>query len=219
MTASSALAAFADLHLIRVYYDRTGGEIATDLGRVKDVTAAGQSGIFNGTFGSLTTGYAAYFAFDLSTNELWASGKPGVPSVITGNVTQLRSGFTYLMARYNTQGGGVYSGPTSYYQDKLSTPKGSLGNSISPISQRNTEASLAEMISTGSGSVTQSLYFWNNAATTVAAEKIGVAVATITTNANGSTIIDTANTPIPPAIFLMGSGLLGMFGLRRKAKA
>ena len=43
LSTSSAFAAFADSELIRVYYDRNGAEIATDLGKVTDLTAAGAS--------------------------------------------------------------------------------------------------------------------------------------------------------------------------------
>jgi FtsH-binding integral membrane protein len=79
------------------------------------------------------------------------------------------------------------------------------------------ETSLASLVGATSGSVTQNLYFWANAYAAVPADTIGVLAATITTSYNGTSVV-TAATPIPPAFFLMGSGLLGMFGLRRKNK-
>ena len=116
---------------------------------------------------------------------------------------------------YNTQGGSHYSAPTAYYKNNLSAVTGSMGNNINSATRMNTEASLDGLIGSGSGSVTQALYFWDNITTTVTADKSGVEVARITTNADGSTVI-TAPTPIPPAFFLMGSGLLGLLGLRRR---
>ena len=231
MSASSAFAAFADLELIRVYYDRTGAEVATDLGNVKTIldNAKQPGGVtLDSTygFGTLTSGYAVYFALDRTTgvSDLWATGKVGVDSVILGGstgLTSLKSGSSSMYALYNTQGGTEYTGAaaaTSSYKNKLSATQGTLATSINNASRLNTEASLASVIGSGTGSAVQALYFWENALTTVAAEKIGVLAATITTNADGTSTIVAAPTPIPPAFLLMGSGLLGMVGLRRKSK-
>ena len=232
MSASSAFAAFADLELIRVYYDRTGSEFATDLGNVKTIldNAKQPGGVtLDGSFGTLTSGYAVYFALDRTTgvSDLWATGKVGVDSVIVGGatgLTSLKSGTSSMYALYNanaTDGGTEYTGAaaaTSSYKNKLSATQGTLATSINNASRLNTEASLAGVIGSGTGSAVQALYFWENALTTVAAEKIGVLAATITTNADGTSTIVAAPTPIPPAFLLMGSGLLGMVGLRRKSK-
>ncbi|HBA72266.1 MAG: hypothetical protein A2X82_01520 [Geobacteraceae bacterium GWC2_55_20] len=227
LTASSAFAAFADLELIRVYYDRAGNEVATDLGKVKDILAA-PSTTFAGSFDGLSTGYAVYFALDRTAgmSDLWATGSTTTASTIVGTslgITSLKSGTTYMYSLYNTQGGTNYTGPASAlnsYTKKLSATQGWLANSIASVSRLNTEASLSNLLSTGTGSVTQALYFWDNALTSVAAEKIGVSVATIITNADGSTTVNsTVATPIPAAFYLMGSGLLGLVGMRRRNKA
>ncbi len=48
----------------------------------------------------------------------------------------------------------------------------------------------------------------------------GTAVAKIRTNADGSTTLSSlAPTPIPAAIYLFGSGLVGLVGMRRKMSA
>ena len=243
LSSGSASAAFADLELIRVYYDRNGTEIATDLGNVKSILEnAAQPGSVNltGSFGSLTANsstFVVYFALDRTTgvNDLWATGEVGVDSVILGGstgLTSLKSGSSSMYALYNasaTDGGTQYTGAaaaTSSYKNKLSATQGFLGNAINSASRLNTEASLAGVIGSGTGSVTQALYFWDNALTTVAAEKIGVLAATITTHADGSTSFveipedfpPVPNAPIPPAFLLMGSGILGMSFLRRKVK-
>ena len=223
LSASSAFAAFADLELIRVVYDRAGNEYATDLGNVNTLTT---SAIPTTIAGNGTAGLVAYFAIDKTTNQLWVSGSTSAPSAINGTaggLTTAKNGVISVYAQYNQ---GIVGGSTSYtglasatnsYKSKLSATQGWLGNAITSATKGNTEASLAAIIAAGAGSVTQSLYFWNDGLTTVAANKIGVSVATITTSFDGSSTV-TAATPIPPAFFLMGSGLLGMFGLRRKNK-
>jgi len=219
LSANSAFATFADLELIRVYYSRSGYEIATDLGKVTDLTSGGTT-VNIGTLAPLDEGYAVYFAFDRVTNDLWATGKVGVPSVIVGGIagiTAVKGGTNTMYAAYNTQGGYQYSAATAYYKNNLSASTGSMGNNINSATRVNTEASLSELISYGSGSVTQALYFWDNLTTTIADEKIGIEVARITTYADGNTVI-TAPTPIPPAFFLMCSGLLGLLGLRRRVR-
>ena len=230
LSASSAFAAFADLELIRVYYDRNGAESATDLGKVTDFTAAGAVNNIAGSFDGLTTGFAVYFALDRNTsaNDLWATGAVGTPSTINGGglgLNGIKNGTTPMYSEYNTQGGTEYTGlasGSSSYKTKLSSTQGTLAAAISTASRLNTEVSIASLIGASSGSVTQALYFWDKATSSLAADKIGVLAATITTNFDGSTIITSstpaAPTPIPPAFLLMGSGLLGMVGLRRKSK-
>ena len=229
LSASSAFASFADLELIRVYYDRSGNEYATDLGNVKALTAAGANTTIAGSFGSLSAGssFAAYFALDRSTGELWASNSTTTTPLINGTsvgLTTLKSGTTNMYSLYNTQGGTTYSGLASAsnsYKNKISATQGNLANAINNTYRMGTEASLASVIGTPDGSAAQTLYYWYNGTTTIAQDKIGFSLASITTLADGSTVI-TSNlnptTPIPPAFLLMGSGLLGMVGLRRKNK-
>ncbi|HBG04796.1 MAG: hypothetical protein A2075_11645 [Geobacteraceae bacterium GWC2_58_44] len=232
MSASSAFAAFADLELIRIYYDRAGNEYATDLGLVSNFVAAGAVNSVEGTFGTLATGYSVYFALDRTAgmSDLWATGSSATPSVIVGGsngLTGIKSGTTPMYTLYNTQGGTDYVGSaaaSNSFRNKLSATQGTLASAINLTTRLNTEASLAGIIGQSSGSVEQVLYFWDNALTGVASEKIGTVAATIVTNFDGSSLITSATpapaatTPIPPAFLLMGSGLLGLVGLRRKAK-
>jgi hypothetical protein len=224
LTASSAFAAFADLELIRVYYDRGGNEIATDLGKVGDLTANGVNTTIAGSFTGIAvaTSQVVYFALDRATNQLWVSGSTSTPSLIngtTGGLTTLKTGTTSMYSLYNTGGGTNYTGAasaTNSYKNKISATQGNMANAITTGTRLNTEASLTSIATTN---VVQTLYFWSNGLTTVTADKTGVAAASIITYDNGSTYIQGETpTPIPPAFFLMGSGLLGMFGLRRKAR-
>ncbi|MFZ4856664.1 MAG: InlB B-repeat-containing protein [Desulfuromonadaceae bacterium] len=204
--SSNAFALFQDLELIRIYYDRAGAEIATDLGSVSSLVnsatpTATPTTTIPGSFGSLTTGYAVYFALDRTTNRLWASGSTTVASLATGSatgLTSMKSGTSVLYPLLNSQDGTNYTGLASEinsYKNRLSATQGNMASAIAAVSRLNTEADLTGLIGAGSGSVTQNLYFWANANTTVKAEKIGVPVATITTNFDGSTTIS----PPPPS--------------------
>ena len=234
LSASSAFAAFGDMELIRVYYDRTGAEIATDLGKVSDVLAASKAAggtTIAGSFGSINTGstsaFAVYFALDRATNHLWASGSTTTSSVILGGSTGLtsaKSGTNSVYSLYNSVAVGntatTTAGATSSYKNKLSATQGNLGVAINGPTSKYTELSLANLANNN----TQTLYYWNNGLTTDAAAKIGANATdtgfatSIITNADGSTTIVTP-TPIPAAAWLLGSGLMGLVGVRRKIKA
>jgi hypothetical protein len=225
LSASSAFAAFADLELIRVVYDRAGAEYATDLGNINTLLSASTpttiAGSFTGANGAATL--VTYFALDRANNDLWAANSTTTAPLVIGGTTGLTAisnGMNSVYSTYNVQGGTNYTGLASNlnsYKNKLSSTQGWLGNTITGAASRAaTELSLASL----STNNTQTLYFWNDAKSLTAniAGRTGVAVASITTNLDGSSTITPTATPIPPAFFLMGSGLLGMFGLRRKNK-
>ena len=236
LSASSAFAAFADLELIRVVYERTTGstETLTDLGNVSTVLATG--GTFAGT-GALTASTpanlaVAYFALDSINGQLWATSKNGQSmGDLTGitNATDVMYGYYNATTGIKTTPGTTATGQAygigsqnaaNSYRSKMSVQgaAGTLANAL-PLAG-SAESSLASLVGATSGSVTQNLYFWANGYANVDADYTGVLAATITTSFNGTTTIGVntpvATTPIPPAFFLMGSGLLGMFGLRRK---
>ncbi|NVN98823.1 MAG: hypothetical protein HXX17_05815, partial [Geobacteraceae bacterium] len=140
--SNNALAVFADLELIRVYYDRSGSEIATDLGNVKTILSSGSTQTYAGSFGSpsLTNGYAAYFALSSATGELWATnvnitGATFTPVIIGGGtgLTSIKSGTTNMYSTYNLKGGTNYTGLASVinsYKNKISATQGWFANTI-----------------------------------------------------------------------------------------
>jgi hypothetical protein len=230
LSASSAFAAFADSQLIRVYYNRTTGvETATDLGTITSVLAAATAPggtTIAGSFG--TSDFAAYFALDRANSDLWVANvnvntATFAPAVIGGStgLTAINNGTNVMYATFGGVAATSYIGSpgANGYKGKLAGTQGFYGNTVTAANAARTYGEL-NLTTLGTNN-TQSLWYFANPLSTVAADKIGVAVAQIITNADGSTTITaapTAATPIPPAFFLMGSGLLGMFGLRRKNK-
>ena len=232
--AGSAFAAFQDLELIRVVYQRSGGtiEAATDLGNVNTLLASGGTvgggvnafTVVTGTAFDTSNLYVAYFAVDQANKHLWMSGTgpENIGSLKTSTVnavTQaLQSGYN-LLTPTSPATSTVLQDTTALASWKLKadgTNPGGYGGAITS-GAANVEASLATL---ASGSVSQNLYFWSNYGSSSAGVLQANAGTTITilTNADGSSTVtpQTAATPIPPAFFLMGSGLLGMVGIRRR---
>ncbi len=210
--ASSSFAAFADVELIRVVYERTTGttELVSDLGNAAAIAGkitpslatVGTGGTFAGSLPATVTTpknlFVAYFAINKSTNELWVSGSTDITKapVAVGSMgfTSTKSGWTNIQSYYGgttltPDANGVYTGQQSYpnsYRLKQTANQGAMGNGINIATRPYTEASLASLVNGTATSVMQNLYYFSNANT---ANSIGVAVATITTNTNGSTTI------------------------------
>jgi hypothetical protein len=236
--AGNALAYFTGDDLIRVVYSATTGvEVATDLGSIATLLTSAPGTILGGgaasftnygVTGDLSTYSVAYFAKSTSENGvtgkyIWASGDATTPSVSgTSQWNGTNGAMTNMLSQEgaagSTQTVSVGTGATnSYYHkaDGSGTITGALSGIISANSRVNTEASLANIANTP---VTQGLWYFGAAN----GSQTGLLALTLQTNADGSTTLNpnsTAATPIPPSFFLMGSGLLGMVGLRRKKRA
>jgi hypothetical protein len=197
LSAGNALAAFADLRLIRVYYDRAGAELSTDMGSVTTILTSATPNTVKGSFSDISgtaTTLAAYFALDRAGNRFWVSGIDITAAAATfapatlGSLTGINNGTTPMYAQFNTQGGTNYSGlasnPSSY-KNKISSVQGYFSNTVTAANNARTysEATIAN------APVTQTLWYWSNGLATTAGGKTGVAVATIVTNADGSTTI------------------------------
>jgi hypothetical protein len=201
LSAGAAQAAaptnFLDLHLIRVYYERTTGtsEVATDLGLVSDLIKGATVAGTLPAAGNAANLNAVYFAWDKTNNHIWASGSPYVPQVAVGSgYNSAKGSFATMQSYYaNTLGGGsattvtgVQSNPASY-RTKLSGTRGYLGNAVVAPGNGYTEISLASLVNgSGATSVTQALYYIDVPGT---AGTIGSEIGSITTNADGSTTV------------------------------
>lgn len=238
---SNAFASFGDSELIRVIYERNTGttEQLTDLGNINTILSTPVTTIAGNP---LTANYpsnliATYFAIDRINSQVWVSSTSDIPSSFYFNGNGYNSGVLYIsqmLSYYNTlpaDANGVVTGPlgvSSSFRVRVDANQGYLGGIVSTVngSHRTTEISLASLVDGSASSVTQNLFFNSHGRSTstldehgntitIPAQTFGAIVATISTNADGSTTITTP-TPIPAAAWLMGSGLIGMVGFRRR---
>jgi hypothetical protein len=242
--AGQAAAYFEDYHLIRAIY-KVGSsvEVLNDLGLVGDLIGQTNKKVGFGTletnlsdFGQGTTFdqlRVAYFAIDdgsASPHEVWLAGPAGGASSQTrkyGNITGAWANIqTYYSGLAGTGTGevkttGVQSDPLSYYS-KMNLGGTGIGqfNLFYPVGTSG-EESLAALAS--GGVVEQYLYYFSHTGTSSAFPVTpGVNVAMIQTylDAAGSagTIINPAGAavPVPAAVWLLGTGVIGLVGIRRR---
>ena len=216
ITAGQALADFTDFDLVRVVYDSTGKEVIDNLGDIRTLTPGAAVPAINlSDFGTGKT-YAnlsqAYFAVDTNGSNVWASGGATAPTSNLGGFTS----FATAALNMTTAAGShlvINAADSGSYFTNLDQGGNNTGTGATLFGINVMDASLAAL-ATG-GSVTQKLYFFSNPDNV----QTGVAQFSLTTNSTGTTVADATPTPIPPSFLLMGSGLLGMVGIRRKFNA
>ncbi|MBT0666133.1 VPLPA-CTERM sorting domain-containing protein [Geobacter pelophilus] len=239
LAAGNAMAYFEDGHLIRVIRDTgSNSEIATDLGAfdVKTLATApvsltvgnGANAFTNFASADFSKLFVAYYAVNSANTDLWLSNKSTTPTAASLLGTQwsnVKAGIvpTYIeYAKAGTQTSVLATSNSNGYVSKLNKGTTMIGRYAGAFG--TTPASAGEMqltaLATG-GLVQTNLYFWDNPGLTGTANTTGNKVAVITTLANGSTVLSGGTapvaTPIPAAAWLLGSGLLGMVGIRRKS--
>lgn len=232
-----AMASFANGDLIRVVYSTSGTmETATDLGSISSLTSASTTNVvynannFNlsalGGTADASNSYVAYYSITLApspANQAWVSGP--LAGVSKASKTQFAS--AYLTGVGNTNGmydvasGGakqvtvLMSDPNSYWM-QLNRGGSSIGRMNNFLSSGySAEASLAGLSTVGY--VDQTIYYYGSLSG--AGTATGLNVATIRTYADGHTALNPSAVPIPAAVYLFGSGLLSLVGIRRKTAA
>jgi hypothetical protein len=222
--AGQAMANFFDeTHLIRVVYNLNGEkEVMTDLGAGYNYTIpSGQTTKLDQNNFSLeqlhindwSSVYVAYFVQTTSgisgANAFWFSGNAGGLNVksrqwsSTGSATwsvTLNNGMTGNAQNINTQ-------DWDYAYSWLIGQDGDhFGIATTPTVHKNLSGFAAE----GDQYVDQYLYYF----ATPNLASAGLQVATIRTFEDGHTELNPV--PVPAAIYLLGSGLLALVGIRRK---
>lgn len=236
----SASAAFVQGDLIRVIYDTKGTkEIATDLGAMSTLTTLGTGSVVGGgvdaatlaqfggsTYADLRVGYFAIQKANTGINpaNLWLAGDPTVaPKSGALKWSGAYTAFNNTLGNYAQSAGNTAViadksvGNTFYVNmDRSGLQVGNYGTFL-PTNPAGGVLNLAALATTGY--VDQAIYNWSGSVTNTSA--YGTQVLTLRTMADGSTVINpgAAPVPIPPAFLLMGSGLLGMVGIRRKMAA
>ena len=223
--SGKAMAAFTNGDLIRVVYQDNGTvEVATDLGAFSATTPITSNIQYSANHFSTSmfgTGFAdlyvGYFITNGTFPQAWTSGP------LTGQTSLARMGSPYLAAAasvlnyYSYLGGGasqVTGNQTDvdsyvYAMDKSinNGAYGVMGGLFTP--SNNADTSLAAL-GTGASYVDCALYYYDTNTTAA-----GLNIATIETLSNGTTELVSA-APVPAAIYLLGSGLVGLVGMRRK---
>ncbi|ABB31686.1 protein of unknown function DUF1555 [Geobacter metallireducens RCH3] len=225
--AGNAMAYFEQDHLVRVVYDKTVmTEVATDLGKVQDIIAAAKNGPV--TLGAGADSYlggalatsalsnlnVAYYAVNVANKDLWLSSKTDTQSIATtqwGTTSSMISNTLGIYAPSATSTVTLAMANPSSYWNKLDGNGTRVGKFNTTYTVANGEMNLAAL-ATG-GEAKQNLFFWDNPSLTSGAA--GAKQVTIKTLSTGGTQV-ASNVPVPPALFLMGSGLLGLVGIRRK---
>jgi hypothetical protein len=225
LSTTSAFAYVADSELIRVVFSTAAGATTTvvnDLGSINSILGkTGTSTIAGTSFSYSTLGaaanssntFAVYFAKDNAVAtpgvfKVWAAST-AAPTHPVRNYASYNSAvisFANLYTATNT------TGLLTDYQGKF----GLTGNLASFIGTGQVEYSLAS-------AAILNLYAFTGANATTFAAQTGVNALnglTLTTLADGSTQVTGAASavPLPAAFYLMGSGLLGLVGLRRRNK-
>lgn len=232
-----AMAAFNEGDLIRVVYSGTGTgtEYATDLGAFSATSPLTSNATLNtdafslsnlGTGATFANTNVAYFIMSSTANgnngAAYASGPAGA-----GNINTYAFWGSYQPAASNTLDGFNTFGTVVGHNSTLSqsnsasywnqmngggTMIGTMGNYLASGDAEKNLGALAT-----SSYVDQILYYYGSDPDS---GNKGTNIGFIRTFADGHTELLTAQaTPIPAAIYLFGSGLMGLVGLRRKTAA
>ena len=233
LAASSAMAAFQNGDLLRVVYNHAGTvEVTTDLGNINSLLS-NPSSMSADTFSlSSITGatsasdlYVAYFASNYvgssNVNQAYVGAAAG--STLTNPAARKYSGFNTGYSNMELGYRGLNATATTILFDQAnvksyanaltgSTGYGSL-NGFLPMNAG--EQNLADLIASG-GQTT--IYGWNNISPTSSAMTGAATSLVLTTNfVNGIGSTTPSAVPIPAAAYLLGSGLMGLIGIRRKS--
>jgi hypothetical protein len=232
LSASSAFAYTADSELFRVVFSTGAGATTTvvnDLGSISSILAkTGSSSIAGTSFSYSTLGASAnssntfvtYFAKDNAvatpgSYSVWTAYDAALAAPVSGNrkYANTNSGITGFANFYTVAN---TTGTLADYQSKMGLT-GQVGGFLA--TGLTAEYSLASL-------TTLNLYKFTGSNPTTFPVTTGVNALsglTITTLADGSTQVNgpagSSPVPLPAAFYLMGSGLLGLVGMRRRNKA
>jgi len=235
--AGQAMADFAVGDLIEVVYQSGAGnpEVAIDLGNMTALTTPGAvtdttfttnewslSNFPGANYSNLNVAYFMYGGSGVFLLSGPVDSTGTNPQTIMGNGKANSAGgaMSSVLSLYASLSGGsgmattTISNLDSYYYllDKNGTGVGSFASLVN--GGTNNEANLAPLATTGY--VDQYLYYYPQSASNVKNSQ-GVEIADIRTFANGSVeIIPLVTTPLPAAFWLLGSGLVGLVGIRRR---
>jgi len=166
--------------------------------------------------------FSQTFTFDTSSIEGTAGYldfqfNPG--NNTTSNATAVISGFDGANGAL-----GIYD-PSQSFGNVSGVLPGQVSITSTPDSQLNDyfhqftfgkQISFALGIDNYTGSTFALTFYGSDGATSLMTSNPNGQVLTVTMNTNGTTNVNATPTPIPAAAWLLGSGLMGLFGIRRR---
>ncbi len=224
--AGQAHATFTSGDLIRVVLQENGTsavEEATDLGNAAQIES-GAISLNSNSFSAFGTGTGftgtnastlevAYIAVNSAKSEFWTSGTAGATetNLNYGSFQSSISGPALaLYTQYNSNVWQPSSNTSSYF---YKMDKNNVASAGSFDYFYSSGAGDGEMALVANGSVTQGIYDWT---TPKALSTISPSFTLVTSVDSSGNITTTESTPIPASVLLLGSGLLGLIGIRRK---
>lgn len=236
ISASSALAAFTgtDELYMAAYNTTSNTEVVIDLGSlVKDAVTGSYSLTSSGVnsfnlaanlgSASAATTQIAFFGQDLVGSNLFASASSTTaPTSAAAMYSTFNGRISFIQTQYGggtALGSGAASATNSYNSTMNPTFAGQFGG-LNGNTFVTPEMSLASLAAGGDLGV----YSFGPLTSKSTGAKTGVLQFdyTLVADANGNYTVTTANTaatPIPAAFYLLGSGLMGLVGMRRKIQA
>lgn len=225
--SGAALAAFDSGSLVLSMYstdDSNTTETGVSLLTVSewDFTAEGYTTVAEGVYGNyedLSTIMAGIWAFDEDTLIGYYATTVDTGAVISERgLSAFKSATDGVYSYYNSLGDDIVTGDTSNnssYTVKMNS-KGTVSGYFASLNDDTSvgEASLADL---ADGDVVLYLYAIDLSGRTAALFDDNTPVASIVLTAEGDVLVSGASAvPVPGAVWLLGSSLLGVVGLRRK---
>ena len=235
--ASSAFASFGDLQLTEIVYNATN-EYAVNLGTLTNVggldnvytlSPSAAPTTFNlltklGATATAATTYVAFYGSDYAAQAgqgqaLVSSSSAVAPTSNYGTMGQFQAGLSNVQTNFgaaNLTATGLTSAPNSFSGSSMFY-NGDFGGLLT--STTGNSMTLASLVANPSLMSIYSIDDQSNNGAGVGIKQFGI-TATSTDGINFNVAAATsATTPIPAAAYLLGSGLMGLVGLRRKKQA
>jgi hypothetical protein len=220
--ANNALAYFEEGHLVRVVWQDNGTqESVTDLGAWSTLSGSAANTVVGPALNTLGTTYdhlnVAYFVIDSDPYAApkYLSGGVTAPSTVD-NMDGLSPALLNISSYYGLAGTQTVTGQNNTvgaYIENMNYGGALNGSFNGYYLTGNGEANLAVL--TGGGYADLVMYSFADSFS----PNVGVALMTIRTLADGATLLNAgaaSPVPVPGSVLLFGSGLLGLFGIRRK---
>jgi len=217
-----AMAAFENNHLVQVAHNSTDKEFGVDLGDLGTIDFSGTNvllapaGSVNfAALGSVADLSLGFFGADTAAYQNWiATTVDTAPVISTGQLLNFQNGAQGVQASYQTDPSQTYNTPGTYgsiMNLNGAAPGAYAGwNMHTPVG----ESILADLSS--AGYVDMYLYHWDIVTLDKGPDAGTDYSGILRLYADGSTVLNPSAVPIPGAAILLGSGLIGLVGIRRR---